>query len=134
MTSHEFQLITAMTPTSFSTERIMTTYTDVVTESSLRAFIGAGLRQVAKAIEQGQESLLAHGQIPAGSACERVGNWLKNQTPTYDGRVIELSWFRHLLVEEMDNVRYTLGEQAYWSGNYPEAGRLFNELAASCVD
>lgn len=106
----------------------MISYTDVVTESGLRASISVGIRQLAKAIEQKEVSL--GGVVPpVESACQQVNYWLKSQATTYDGRVISLSWFRCLLGEELDNLRYLIGEKAYWSGNYAEAGRLFNELA-----
>ena len=109
----------------------MTGYTDVVTESSLRASISVGLRQLAKAIEQEETPAFLNGIIPpVESACRQVHFWLKNQATTYDGRVINLSWFRCLLGEELDTLRYLIGEQAYWSGSYAEAGRLFNELAS----
>jgi hypothetical protein len=97
----------------------MMNYTEVVTESSLRASISVGLRQLAKSAKKDEKI------IPV----EQVSQWLKSHATTYDGRMIDLSWFRHLLSEELDTLRYLIGEQAYWADNYPEAGRLFNELA-----
>lgn len=112
----------------------MISYTEVVTESGLRASISVGLRQLAQAIEQAETSALISGnRLPVESACEQVAYWLKNQATTYDGREIDLSWFRYLLADEMDNLRYLIGEQAFWAGNYAEAGRLFNELATRIV-
>jgi hypothetical protein len=112
----------------------MISYTEVVTESSLRASISVGLRQLAKAIEREETSALNSGVMPpVESACQQVSFWLKNQATTYDGRQINLSWFRHLLADEMDNLRYLIGEQAFWAGNYAEAGRLFNELASFTI-
>jgi|GEM_PF-4919655 len=107
----------------------MISYTEVVTESSLRAFISVGLRQLAKAIEQEETVGLNSETQTVQPACQQVSMWLKNRAKTYDGRVINLSWFRHLLAEELDTLRYLIGEQAYWAGNFAEAGRLFNELA-----
>jgi hypothetical protein len=97
----------------------MMKYSEVVTESSLRASISVGLRQLAKSAKK-DETL---------APIEQVSQWLKTHATTYDGRVIDLSWFRHLLSEELDTLRYLVGEQAYWADNYPEVGRLFNELA-----
>lgn len=110
----------------------MTGYAEVVTESSLRASISVGLRQLAKAIEQ-EEATILTGTISAQPACQQVGMWLKNRATTYDGRVISLSWFRHLLAEELDTLRYLIGEEAYWAGNYAEAGRVFNDLIARTI-
>ena len=108
---------------------------DVITESSLRASISAGLRQLAKAVEQAQTATLPDADKPSlKSACEQVIYWLENQATTYDGRQLSLSWFRCLLADEMNNLRYVVGEQAFWANNYAEAGRLFNELASRRVN
>lgn len=122
-----------MISTSFTSERVMMSYSEVVTESSLRASISVGLRQLAKSLSQA-DGVSASGEISSLSAYEQVGNWLKNHATTYDGRTIDVSWFRHLLAEEMDNLRYLIGEQAYWAGNYQEAGRLFNEMVSRIVN
>lgn len=112
----------------------MMSYTEIITESSLRASISVGIRQLANAIEREEASTLLSGVTPpVESACQQVGYWLKNQATTYDGHEINLSWFRYLLADEMDNLRCLLGEQAFWAGNYAEAGRLFNELATRIV-
>jgi hypothetical protein len=124
-----------MTPTNFTTDRIRTSYAEAVTESSLRASISVGLRQLAEAIQTSEDSeWLDRTSLPVQSACKQVGSWIRSHATTYDGRVIDLSWFRHLLAEEMDNIRCMLGEQAYWTGNYQEAGRIFNELATANMD
>ncbi|TAE33544.1 MAG: hypothetical protein EAZ91_02740 [Cytophagales bacterium] len=107
----------------------MKSYSEAVTESSLRASISVGLRQLAQAIDHNEAELFLSHSAPAQSACEQVSTWLKSHATTYDGRVIDLSWFRHLLAEELDTLRYMIGEKAFWSGNYSDAGRLFNELA-----
>lgn len=121
-----------MTLTRSKAESVMISYTEVVTESSLRASISVGLRQLAKAIDQEDATVLT-GKTIAQPACQQVGMWLKTRATTYDGLVINPSWFRHLLAEELDTLRYLIGEQAYWAGNYAEAGRLFNEFVTRTV-
>ncbi|MCY7359847.1 MAG: hypothetical protein LH609_20830, partial [Rudanella sp.] len=106
--------MTSMISTCFTAEPVMISYTEVVTESSLRASISVGLRQLAQAIEKQEIAASMKATSPnLLSACDQVGLWLENRATTYDGREINLSWFRHLVAEELDALRYLMGEKAY---------------------
>ena len=54
--------------------------------------------------------------------------WLHHHAKTYDGRTIDKTWYKQLLIEEIQKIKYLVGTDAFEDGQFVNAIALFDKL------
>lgn len=58
----------------------------------------------------------------------QVWQWLHHHAKTYDGRTIDKTWYKQLLIEEIQKIKYLVGTDAFEDGQFVNAIALFDKL------
>jgi malate synthase len=103
-----------------------------ITEAGLRANISVGIQYLGA-------WLAGNGCVPVFNLMEdaataeisrsQIWQWIRSPKGVLDdGRKVSAELFRKLLAEELPKVRTYLGDEAWKTGKYEEAAKLFDEL------
>jgi malate synthase len=106
-----------------------------ITEAGLRTNISVGIQYLAAWLN-------GSGAVPINNLMEdaataeisrsQLWQWIRHpQGVLQDDRKVTPDLFRATLQEELNNLRTTIGEQAYESANYERAARLFDDLTVN---
>lgn len=102
-----------------------------ITEKGLRLNIDVAIQYI-------ESWLRGNGCVPIYNLMEdaataeisrtQVWQWLHHQAKLEDGRAITPELYGKLFAEEVHNLRLRVGKQAYTSGKYEQAARLFDAM------
>ncbi len=106
-----------------------------ITENGLRTNINIGIQYLGS-------WLAGSGCVPIFNLMEdaataeisrsQIWQWINSPKGILDdGREVDIELFRKILAEELPNVRKIVGEEAYNSGTYEKASKLFDEITTT---
>ncbi len=106
-----------------------------ITENGLRTNINIGIQYLGS-------WLAGSGCVPIFNLMEdaataeisrsQIWQWINSPKGVLDdGREVDIELFRKILAEELQNVRKLVGEEAYNSGTYEKAAKLFDEITTT---
>ena len=106
-----------------------------ITENGLRTNINIGIQYLGS-------WLAGSGCVPIFNLMEdaataeisrsQIWQWINSPKGVLeDGRKVDIELFRKILAEELPNVRKIVGEEAYNSGTYEKAAKLFDEITTT---
>ncbi|WP_266366812.1 malate synthase A [Tellurirhabdus rosea] len=102
-----------------------------ITEAGLRMNINVGILYIESWL-RGVGAAAIHNLMEDAATSEisraQVWQWLRHGAKTYDGRPIDVSWYKQVLFEEIEAIRRSLGSERYNQGRFREAARLFDGL------
>lgn len=106
-----------------------------ITEEGLRKNIDVGIQYI-EAWLRGNGCVPIYNLMEDAATAEisrtQVWQWLRHpEARLEDGREITLELYREILPQQMDYIKSLVGEEAFESGKYKEAVRLFDELVCS---
>jgi malate synthase len=105
-----------------------------ITETGLRTNISVGI-QYLEGWLRGTGSVALYNLMEDAATSEicraQVWQWVHHNASLSDERKITLSLFKEVLNEEMNKIRYEVGEERYSSGQYELAAKLFEEMIDS---
>jgi len=103
-----------------------------ISEAGLRQNINVGLLYI-EAWLQGRGCVPLYNLMEDAATAEisrtQVWQWLRHGAPLTDGRNLTTSILEAVLAEELDSIRETVGDEAFASGKYQQAGALFWKLS-----
>ena len=101
------------------------------TERGLRQNIEIGVRYV-EAWLRGVGCVPIHDLMEDAATAEisrtQVWQWLRHAARLEDGRIVEPSFVRLVISEELASIRAAVGEETFSKGRFGEAARLFEDL------
>lgn len=114
---------------------LLTLPTQPISAAAFSHHIGTGLRYLAAWLG-GQGAVAIHNRMEDVSTAEiaraQIWQWIRHPKGTLeDGRDITLALFSEGVAEELELIRQEIGEQAFESGHYPAAARLFSDTVAN---
>jgi len=106
-----------------------------ITENGLRTNINIGIQYLGS-------WLAGSGCVPIFNLMEdaataeisrsQIWQWINSPKGILDdGREVDIELFRKILAEELPKVRTIVGEEAYNSGTYEKAAKLFDEITTT---
>jgi len=106
-----------------------------ITENGLRTNINIGIQYLGS-------WLAGSGCVPIFNLMEdaataeisrsQIWQWINSPKGVLDdGREVDIELFRKILAEELQNVRKLVGDEAYNSGTYEKAAKLFDEITTT---
>ncbi|MCH6574704.1 MAG: malate synthase A [Bacteroidetes bacterium] len=106
-----------------------------ITENGLRTNINIGIQYLGS-------WLAGSGCVPIFNLMEdaataeisrsQIWQWINSPKGILeDGREVDIELFRKILAEELPNVRKIVGDEAYDSGTYEKAAKLFDEITTT---
>ena len=102
-----------------------------ITERGLRQNIEIGMRYV-EAWLRGVGCVPIHDLMEDAATAEisrtQVWQWLRHAARLEDGRIVEPSFVRLVISEELASIRGAVGEETFSQGRFGEAARLFEDL------
>lgn len=102
-----------------------------ITENGLRININVGILYIASWL-RGVGAAAIHNLMEDAATAEisraQVWQWLKHGASTKEGRLIDLSYYEQIYVEEVQKIKESVGEEAFETGQYAKAAEIFNEL------
>ncbi|MBI2824187.1 MAG: malate synthase A [Planctomycetia bacterium] len=106
-----------------------------VTEAGLRINVNVGLLYLASWL-RGNGCVPIYNLMEDAATAEicrtQLWQWVRHRDGVLDdGRRVTIELVRQILREELDKIRAAVGDQAYTSGKYELAARLFDNIVAS---
>jgi malate synthase len=105
-----------------------------ITEAGIRMNINVGILYIESWLRGNGAAALYHLMEDAATAeisRTQLWQWIRNEAPMEDGRIVTTALYRALLKEELEKIRTMVGEDAYAEGSFSEAVELFDELVTS---
>ncbi|MDP9435994.1 MAG: malate synthase A [Actinomycetota bacterium] len=103
-----------------------------VTEVGVRNNVSVGIQYI-EAWLRGNGAVAIFNLMEDAATAEisrsQVWQWIHNGARTAEGSAITGDYVRQLETEELEKVKAAVGEQAYASGRYDEARKLFEQVA-----
>jgi len=106
--------------------------TGAITEDGLRKNISVGIQYL-------EAWLGGNGCVPLDNLMEdaataeisraQVWQWNKHHCKTNSGKVIDPSYVKTIIKEEMEKIKKNLGAEKYTKGNYDKASKMFEEMS-----
>jgi malate synthase len=103
----------------------------VITEKGLRWNLKVGIQYL-------ESWLRGNGCVPLYNLMEdaataeisraQVWQWLHHGAKLEDGRTVTLDLYQQMFEEEMDAIREEVGNEAFSTGRFPDAAKLFDEM------
>jgi malate synthase len=114
---------------------LLTVPAGTITEGGLRTNVSVGVQYLAAWLN-------GSGAVPINNLMEdaataeicraQLWQWIRHPMGILqDGRKVTAALFRHVLAEELNNLRASLGNTAYEAGGYDRAAALFEKLTVS---
>jgi malate synthase len=103
-----------------------------VTEQGIRANVRIGILYIESWLRGVGAAALFNLMEDAATAeisRSQVWQWVRHEAPLDDGRVVTKELVEQIKVEELSNIRGTIGENAYEGGRFDAASRLFERVA-----
>ncbi|RAK57572.1 malate synthase A [Phenylobacterium deserti] len=104
------------------------------TEAGLRENIRVGVQYI-EAWLRGRGAVPLYNLMEDAATAEisraQVWQWIRHAATLDDGRPVTEALLRAVLSDEMDNLRQTLGPDAYETGRFADAVRIFTDLSLS---
>lgn len=102
-----------------------------ITEKGLRWNLKVGIQYL-------ESWLRGNGCVPLYNLMEdaataeisraQVWQWLHHNAKLEDGRTVTVELYQQMFEEEMDAIREEVGKEAFTTGRFPEAAKLFDEM------
>lgn len=128
------QLGTIPDPTPVSQADLLEIHKGTRTEEGLRTNIRVGVQYI-EAWLRGNGAVPLYNLMEDAATAEisrtQIWQWQKHGAVLDDGRKVTNALVDELLEDEMAKLRETLGPDAYDSGRFPEAIKIFKELSES---
>lgn len=102
-----------------------------ITEAGIRMNIQVGILYIESWL-RGVGAAAIHNLMEDAATAEisraQLWQWLHHQAKTYDGVTIDVSMYKFLLADEIQKIKYIVGEDNYFNGKFFDAINLFDKL------
>ncbi|MBI3548009.1 MAG: malate synthase A [Elusimicrobia bacterium] len=128
------QIERALDPMDIAAKDLLEVPRGEITEGGLRTNLNVGVQYLAAWLS-GSGCVPLYNLMEDAATAEisraQVWQWVRHQSALSDGRKVTMALVRQILKEELSNIRASIGDDAFGSGNYAVASELFDEMIAA---